>query len=161
MIGSGVETRLGADLRRRLIAVHLRHLQVHQHDVEWRRPRTRQQPLDRFRPLFATVDRRARAFQQLDRDLLVDLVVLDQQDPRTRSRSAVSWLVRRAATRRPARLARAKSVHERVDQHRPGHRLDQEAVELSIRSASSRTSSRPNAVTMIDRRRMRQRRRRS
>src|SRR5262249_368653 len=44
----------------------------------------------------------------------------------------------------PMRIA--EEIHERVHDHRLGDRLDEKAVERR-RSASSRTSSRPNAVT--------------
>ena len=125
------EARVGADLGRGLVAVHLRHLQVHQHHVVGRRLRS-------ARP--ASPPPRARCWPPR------------RWPRRPRSSStAICWLISLSSARRiraPSqpdafRLAprgdrrrlrrlRAKTFDERVHEHGLGDRLDEEAVELQL-----------------------------
>ena len=84
---------LGADRRRRLQAVHLRHLHVHEHQVE-------RLPPQEGKRLLAVVrhhDRMAPLFQERQRQALVDRAVLRQQDTQPtpgcgrQARSARGW----------------------------------------------------------------------
>ena len=68
-----------ADRARRLVAVHLRHLAVHQDQVVGR---PRRAPRRASRPLLDDVDRDARASRASARRPLVDRVVLGHQDAR-------------------------------------------------------------------------------
>ena len=84
----------GAQLPRRLEAVHLGHVAVHQHDVE---------PLlieagQRLGAVLGDDDAMAVALQHRDRDRGVDGVVLGQQDVQARARRRVG---RRASSNRP------------------------------------------------------------
>ena len=147
MIGSFAKRGVGADLRRGLVAVHLGHLRCPSAPRRRAPGRAPRQSLTASRPLLATVDLRAHALEQLDRDLLVDLVVLGQQDPHAVQPAAV--LSAAARWRRPSSaLAGANSVTSVSTSIDLRDRLDQEAVDARAFSASSRTSSRPNAVTM-------------
>ena len=70
------QARVGADVAGRFQAVHQRHLHVHQHAVEGGLA----QQVERFLAVGRQAHRRAHVFQHLQRDLLVEGVVLHQQD---------------------------------------------------------------------------------
>ena len=145
MMGRAANRASTTDLRRGLVPVHLRHLQVHQHQVERRRLRAIRQGLDRLASVVGDLHGGADAFEQLNRDLLVDLVVLGEQNARAQQ-PACRFLRHRAAAASPSSGAAntLTSVSTSMDlvtglTRKPSR---------PSRSASSRTSSRPNAVTI-------------
>ena len=74
------EAAVSANARRSLVTVHLGHLQIHQHHVVWRRRRTLKQDVYSLAAIVRHINRRARALQEFDSDLLIDLVVFGEQD---------------------------------------------------------------------------------
>jgi hypothetical protein len=74
------ESRVRPDLPGRLVAIHFRHLQVHQHHVKIRRRWLVQQLADRLQAVVSHLNRRTHSLQQLHSDLLVDLVVFRQKN---------------------------------------------------------------------------------
>ncbi len=70
---------VGADSDGRLVAVHDRHLHVHQHDIERGRV-TFRDFLDRLAAVVDDFDLSIDLGQKFDGDLLVDLVVFGQQN---------------------------------------------------------------------------------
>ena len=143
MIGSVAKRASDADLRGRLVAIHLRHLQIHQHHVEWRRLRAVGQNLHRLASVVGDRHRSARAFQQFDGDLLVDLVVLGEKDARAAQPRRLLASAIAAGLPRPRSAKTFTSVSTIMDLVTG---LTRKPSSCS-RSASSRTSSRPNAVT--------------
>ncbi len=125
MIGSFAKRGVRADLHRGLVAVHHRHLQIHQHHVEARSAR-REQVVHRLLAVVGDVDRRADAFEQFHGDLLVDLVVFGQQNPRAAQSARVA--VVRAGVR-PFRPSRARTASPACPPAWTGDRLDQKAVD--------------------------------
>ena len=77
------QLRVGADVARRLQAIHQRHLHVHQHAVELRLA----QQVKRLFAIVGQADGGARFFQQFQRHLLVEGVVFHQQDARMLERA--------------------------------------------------------------------------
>ena len=141
------ETAVGTDVRRRLIAIHLGHLQIHEDHVVGGRVRPPQQRLDGFAAVVRDVHRGAGAFEQFDGDLLVDVVVLGQKDARAEEHPS-------ARRRRPA--SEPFPSRPRWRRRRPALSTSIDLVTGLTRkpsrwsaSASSRTSSRPKAVTMM------------
>ena len=65
------------------MSVHHGHLQVHEDNVIGGRDRPAQQCIDSFPSVIGDIDFRPDAFQQLDGDLLIDVVVLDEKNPQT------------------------------------------------------------------------------
>ena len=104
----------------------------------------RRQRLDGLASVVGDLHRGARAFEQLDRDLLVDLVVLGQEDARA-AQPRLLFAVTRCAggCRRRASAKTFTSVSTSIDLVTG---LTRKPSSCS-RSASSRTSSRPKAVT--------------
>ena len=116
----------------RLEAVHLRHLDVHQHQVErLLLPAARRAS----RPSLATVHVVAEALEEPLRDALVDLVVLGEQHPQAGARGRD----RRAARRRRILVVQRAGV----DAERDG-----EVEQAAVRPACSRPRcGRPSAPT--------------
>ncbi|MNP21974.1 hypothetical protein D3C76_1146170 [compost metagenome] len=81
---------LFADLARGGIAVHDRHVAVHQHTVEAAVDR---QDVQRFLAMPGQAQRYTHALQQLTRKLLVHFVVFDQQKSRTPQAGLVAGAV--------------------------------------------------------------------
>ena len=120
------EARVRTELGRGLITVHHRHLQIHQHHVERRRLWTVGQNLHRLASVVGDRHRRARAFEQFDGDLLVDVVVLGQKNPR--AAQAHGLLAFRRGTGSLALLR--EHIDERVHDHGLGDGLDEETIQL-------------------------------
>src|SRR5262249_22803270 len=120
------------------------HLEIHQHQIERRRLRALRQDLHCLAAVRRDPHGRAGTFEQLDRDLLIDLVVLARRIRARRSRRSCSF-AGGLATAPPWRAPpkRFTSVSTIID-FVTG--LTRKPSRWS-RSASSRTSSRPNAVT--------------
>ena len=74
------ESRVRSDVLCRLVAIHLRHLQVHQHHVVRRRHGLAQHLADRLHAVVRHRHRGTHALQQLHGDLLVNLVVFGEQN---------------------------------------------------------------------------------
>jgi hypothetical protein len=118
----------GADPPGGLEAVHPRHLQVHQHEgvvVLLHAPHA-------LLAVRREVDLDVRRAEQLDRDLLVELVVLHEQDARPAQPVEIGGGLGRGDQRRPrdrGGLAR-ESADRGVEEQRRAHRLDEHAFEL-------------------------------
>ena len=129
------------------VAVHDGHLAVHQHRIE----ALAGQHVQRLLPVAGDADDDTGAAQQVDRELLVDRVVLDQQDARSGQRRPMveqGLLAPRARVgvegARPSAVAQASSRVDGVTG------LVSSAPTLNCRSARRcRTSSRPKAVAII------------
>ena len=122
------EAAVGPEVGRGLVAVHLGHLEIHQHEIERGRLRAVRENLHRLAAVAGDAHGRAGAFEQLDRDLLVDLVVLDEED--SRAPEPARLLVRGHAGDGAPVSRITEEVHERVHDHRLGDGLDEEAVEM-------------------------------
>ena len=62
------------------VAIHFRHLQIHEHDVERRRPVAFRQDTHCFATMIGDSYDSARALQKLSGNLLVHFVVFDQKN---------------------------------------------------------------------------------
>ena len=121
-----LEAQFRADLARRRVAVHHRHLDVHQHDVELRRRRHH-----RVQRLLAVGDHgylRALGSEQFFRHLLVDEVVLGHQNPQ--ACQAAPWPGVACGLAQTA--VRGFGIEGRLLQHGRGHGLDQIAIEQGL-----------------------------
>ena len=126
--GQRGEAGVGTDFYRSLMAVHHRHLEVHQDDVERGWLRAVEQLLDGFLTVVSHVHCGPRAFEQFHGDLLVDLVVLSEKD--AGAAQPVFRFTGHGFARRHAVTGLGEDVHERVHYHGLGHGLDEEAVKL-------------------------------
>jgi len=81
------------------------------------------------RPLLTTWTLAPNAFQEFDGDLLVDVVVLDEEDAQAGEADSIG---RRGGNRGNLVAGIRKNVHERIHEHRAGHRLNQEAIEMEV-----------------------------
>ena len=124
------EPRIRADLRRRLVAVHLGHLQVHQHDVVRRRRRPRPGASDGLSAVVG--DRRRRAPTPSSSSTAICWLI--SLSSTSRIRTPPRRFGRRALARPAADLLgpRREDRHERVDQHRLRDGLQQEAVDVEL-----------------------------
>ena len=107
------------------VAVHHRHLQVHEHHVERRRLRP-PPDLDRLASVVATVDRAPRALEQLAAICWLISLSSASEDPRRPRARMPLGSARRRRSARPLR----EDVHQRVDEHRLVDRLEEKAIEL-------------------------------
>ena len=143
-----IEPGIGSQQPGRRVAVHLRHLQVHQDDVEvgggcgpfWSSSTA-------CRPCGGNRDCGSLAFQQFLRDLLVHFVVFDQQDANagcfsTSPRSPRDAGRRRRSAEPPPK--RSISVSYSIEALTGFNRN----ASMPTCSACAAISSRPNAVTM-------------
>ena len=114
--------RIHAQDAGRLVAVHHRHLQVHQHD----RIETRRMGTNAFQRLLSVVGHlhlRLPAFEQLHRELLVDRVVFHQQHAQARQVGRRIGLVRRRHERACIAGQPLDEVAQRFGQHRLGYEM--------------------------------------
>ena len=81
MIGRASQARLRPNKLRRRVAIHLRHLQIHEHDVKRRGIFAFRQDAHCFATVIGDSYGGARALEKLRRDLLVYFVIFDQENP--------------------------------------------------------------------------------
>ena len=112
---------MGTDPPRRLEAVQLRHLHVHEDDVVV----LAAQRGERLEPVTGDVCRIAELFEQKQGEPLVHLVVLDEEDPQRRSLLARGGGRRLALKSRRSRGRSSEHAQERVVELRTLDRLRQ------------------------------------
>ena len=122
------ESRVRPDFPGRLVSIHFRHLNVHQHHVKIRRHRLLQHLADRLQAVVSHLNRCAHALQQLHGDLLVDLVVFGQKNPH--APQPVRMAVDRRSQCRSVLPGSSEKGDQSIDQHRRRYRLQQEPVHL-------------------------------
>jgi len=124
--GQCLEASVGSEPGGRLVAVHFRHLEIHQHQVERGWLRSAGQDLNGFASVVRYLHRGPLTFKQLGSDLLVDLVILGQKDPRAAQSG------RRGAFGGDTGLTIlvGEHIYEGIHDHGFSYRFDEESVEI-------------------------------
>ena len=120
---------LPANFPRGLMAVHHRHLNIHQHQRPGQGIRRRREPVKRLLAIVGAGDLDTDRFQQLDRDLLIDLIVLDQQHLNALTTKVVMGGGAAAVLGQFRALIRGQAADHRVPEMRQGDGLGQEKID--------------------------------
>ena len=125
---AAAEGRVAADAVGGLIAVHNRHLDIHQHDVE----RSRTQNFQRLFPMLRDSHQQSDRLEQFAGHQLVVLVVLHQQDTATTDMfQACQPGLFIALGLVPLGILLAEGAHDHIEQARQVRRLGQASVQFA------------------------------